>query len=705
MSDKSTTRIKTSGVMRRQRSKVDWAGVGIGDAFKRNLDFYPRMAAQRIFYDRVRQVQKAAARLAGTTESSFVPEVKPQISPCYTSYPASLAAHAAVGLTGFLEFQFRSPENVLFVRLREYLENPASMDRVQAEPESYRKLAVTVAHSVQTRLLLEDLSRSQAMASVELYRLFLASQQTMRFSSVPEIINAVVLYGDVLPDWKPLELHPLTRCLLRDLTDASRPFFERISHVRGQEMIQLGRDWVKTLCYCLALYLPEHKQQPAQPERPVEPEPPGFLRKLLDRAERFRFADQEPAPPPDGRIPPLDGPNPPALFEQPRAWEQIASSLLRSILGQSDLPAPNTAGLSETQLKVLHDLAAAVDHASGQQADWEDMRADLVEQTLRATPFREGPIQGNPTDGHAVSVRFGEGLVEKGEVFDRAIELSDDVAAYERLLAESQPIAETLRRTLYPNLEDVPVTERLRSSGSLDPARLATASFSQAVFKRQRVQSQADRRGRPVVLIACDGSGSLSEQQMNLTKALAAAWLESTARTDVRLLAGLYHSGLIRPGLSGPLVQWMYHPRKTQSISRREAARALVALPRSGTGVQSDALSLAFMLEEAKQIANGRMIYMILISDCKWNRSFSGVKSGDEEVRALFESAYRELDGKLHTTLVALGGTEETNLEGLLDKVLTVSDNDLGDYAAVAGQIGAYVASCMIERQRELSRR
>ncbi|HEU4388591.1 MAG TPA: hypothetical protein VFV34_12390 [Blastocatellia bacterium] len=704
MNKANTQRIVMSGMMRR-RTRSDWAGVGIGDAFKRNLDFYPRMAAQRVFYDRVRHIQQAAAQLAGGTQDPFVPEIRPQISPCYTSYPASLAAQAAIGLTGFLEFQYRAPEHILFVHLRDYLDNPARIDRVQADPESYKKLAQSVAHSIQTRLLLEDLSRSPAMGLVELYRLFLASQQTMRFSSVPEIVNAVILYGDVLPDWEPMELHPLTRSLLRDIADASRPFFERLGRDQGQELIQLGLEWVKTVCYCLALYLPEAKPPGSMnPEPPVERESPGFLRKLLDRAERFRFADEQPEPASGDRIPPLDGPNPPALFDPPRPWEQIASSLLKSMSSRNELPPPYGSGLAEDQMRVLNDLAAAVDRAGGQQADWEDMRADLVEQSVRTTPFREGPIQGSPTDGHAVSVQFGEGPPEKGEIFDCPVELSDDVEAYDRLMAESRPITSVLRRTLYPNLEQVPQTERLRPSGSIDPARLAMAGFSEAIFKRQRMQSKADRRGRPVVLIACDGSGSLNAQQMNLTKALAAAWLQSTARTNVQVLAGLYHSGTIRPGLSGPLVQWMYHPRKTQAISKVDATRALVALPRTGTGVQSDALSLAFMIEEAEKVAGGRMIYLILISDCKWNQSFNTGKTGEQEVRAFFETANREFDGKLHTTLVALGGASETSLDDLLDKVIVVSDGDLGDYAAVAAQIGVYVASCMIERQRQLSK-
>ena len=70
-----------------------------------------------------------------------------------------------------------------------------------------------------------------------------------------------------------------------------------------------------------------------------------------------------------------------------------------------------------------------------------------------------------------------------------------------------------------------------------------------------------------MVLIACDGSGSLNHKQMQMLKLLA--WLESTAKSEIQVLAGLYHSGSIRPGVSGPLVQWIYHPGRPRVKPRR----------------------------------------------------------------------------------------------------------------------------------------
>jgi hypothetical protein len=254
-------------------------------------------------------------------------------------------------------------------------------------------------------------------------------------------------------------------------------------------------------------------------------------------------------------------------------------------------------------------------------------------------------------------------------------------------------------------VEQVPVIERLRTNGSLDVSRLASADFSAAVFKRYRSVAKADRRGKPVLLIACDGSGSLNHAQMRMLKVLSAGWLTSVVRTDIEILAGLYHSGSIRSGQSGPLVQWMYHPHKTPAIGRREAVRALVNLPDSGTGAQSDALSISFMMDEARKISRGRMIYFILLTDCAWNQSFRSTMNGKQEVEAVLQHQYAELKDKLHVTLVALGYSGKTDFEHMVQKVITITNEELSDYVTVAGKIGIYVASCIQERAHWINKR
>ena len=687
-----------SSIFRERRSKSDWAGFSLGDAFKANLEYYLRMPAQQLFYRTVKKAQLAAAQMAGfALHKTFEPAVKPQLSPCYTTYPSALAAYAAVGLTGFLEFEARVPEKLLVTFMEQYLENPAKEDRVKADPDTYKKVAAVVVRCVQTRLLREELSRVKLLFSIEIYRLFSASQQNMKFASLAEIIHAVVLYGDVLPDWQRLNLHPLTRRLLRDLSSASAPFFAQLG-AEEAVTVELGTQWARALCRCLAIYLV--RPQAAAPIKAGKQPPPA-----AGGISRFfkRFADPESDHSLPEKITPLDAPQPPALFDPPTVEQQVAQSLLDPKTATRDtLPpaTPDASALDKSIAKALTDFAVLLDQASGQDSEYEDMRSDLLEHILRDSVFAETPIQGSPAEGHEVQMRFGDEIAG-GEIFDRPVELSEDFTGLKELLKESQPTADAMRSSLYPNVDQIQQTERLRTSGAIDPARLAIADVSPAIFRRYRIIEKADRRGRPVLLIACDGSGSLNRWQMRMAKVLVAAWLDSTTRSQVQILAGLYHSGQVRPGVSGPLIQWMYHPRKTPAISRKDAVRALVSLPDVGTGVQSDVLSIAFMLQEARRLARGKMVYFILITDCEWNRSLNNARSGYEEVYSLFEGAYAESAGKLHTTLVALGVEGKTRFEELVDRVIVVPGNKLQDHAAVAALIGVYVASCMRERRRK----
>ena len=69
-----------------------------------------------------------------------------------------------------------------------------------------------------------------------------------------------------------------------------------------------------------------------------------------------------------------------------------------------------------------------------------------------------------------------------------------------------------------------------------------------------------------------------------------------------------------------------------------------------------------------------------------------------------FKTAYKEFDGKLHATLVALGVSEKTGFEDVLDRVILVSKSDLENYSVVAEKISVYVATCMKERHKLISK-
>lgn len=693
---------------RRIRSKSDWAGASPADAFRSNLDYDLKRLGQRLFYQLLKQIQLSVARQVDpAAEAHSAPKVKPQLGPVYTTYPTVLAVQASFGLTAYLEYQERVKEKILLAHMAEYLKNPAGHDQVRVDPETYRGVAQIVAETVQVRLLLEDLSRLPMAASVETYRLFLASQQPLRFDSLQEIIRCVILFGDVLPDWSGMHLHLLTRFILGDATEASAPFFAKLAQTKSHQMLPLGVDWVKAVCSSLVRYLPKPEDRKAdKPQGSSGPSPvpgsagPGFASEQIGEARPKQLPDY---------IPPLNGQRPPSLFEDQNPLAQFAQNASLGRRPAGSRPADKAKSEADKEpdpfVELLTEFAKTVDQAAGQAQNFEDMRSDLVEQASRFSGFKESPIQGNPTDGHSVSVDVGGKENATGEIFDRAIGPADDLFAHETLENEARPLTEELLRTLFPNAVSIPETERLRTSGTLDPARLPVAEVRSAVFRRYASVLQPDKRGQPVFALICDFSGSMGAERIRMLKNLSFAWLKATVRRNIQVLAAVYNYTAIRHGISGPLVQWLFHPRKTPATGRKEATRALLSLPDAGSGGQSDALSIAFVMSEAAALARGRNIYMVLITDCGWCNSFNIGKSAKDEVIGYFQSASVEFGDRLHTTLVALDVTGETGFESVLDKVIPVSSAELKDPAAVAVKIGTYVAACMKERRRLMKRK
>ena len=679
------------GYSYRARTKTSWAGIGPADAFKSNLDYYTRLPAQRLAYRVIGAAQRAAAQVAQGDSSDFQPQIKPQLGPCYSTYPASIAFYATVGLTAFLEFSNRISGDCLLTAMSEYLQNPAEADDVAVAPEIYRQTAHLVAKTVQTRLFHEDLCRYPSLTAVDTYRLFAASQQDRRFRSLKEILESVILFGDVAPVFETQKLHEQTRELLATISDASSVYLDLLPLVDSEDLVGLGDEWTRSVCYSLAPYLEAARPQPSTRGKPtVTLESPGSRDRTQQAANGTRFDERT-------QVPPLNDPTAPSLFDPPTAIQRLADPLLGAA-SQTDSQA------TKLMAEAMKAAAGAFDAASGQSGNTEDVRSDLLDQTMQSRAFMPTPIEGSPTDGHDVAFRDHDGNEAAGEVFDRPVELSDDGAAYDQLMAEAQPTTRMLKRLIMPNIEQQARRQRLRSAGMLDATRLALVEFSEVVYQRVQVEEVSDRRGRPVLLIACDGSGSLNRNQMAMTKVLACSWLNATASSGIQVLAGLYHSGMVRQGLSGKLVQWMYHPQKTPATSRREAARALVSLPDTGTGVQADALSISFMLDEATRIARGRMVYLVLITDTEWNVSFHCGLNGADEVRKVLTDARDQRPGRLHTTLVGVGVKRAIDFDNDVDHVISVTSQELADYEGVAQKVGRYVAEAMRANLRRVAR-
>lgn len=667
-----------------------------------------QLPARALFYAQMDTAQYAAALLSDpVTRKNFKAKVKPQLTPVFTTYPPSLGARAAFGLTACLELKARSSDTALAQRVVQAGIDASTLAHL--DTNAYAHMNNIVADTVQSRLILEEMWKEEALFAVENYRLFSASQQTMNFPSVPSILRYVVLFGDVLPDWEERGLHQMTRSLLTGVEDASRPYFSKLSRCSPRDYMQLGEDWVRDIMAALSDFLPEEANSEA------EERPPGLPGEGVGRY------DERPPEAPE-RLHPPGGKHPPALFDPPVSTpgpgggsrkprpRSRRKELLEQLVTGSEaeflhaLKQGRAGDLDQEQNPTFARFVQALDRASGQDRHWEDLRSDLAEEASCVGVFTEGPVSGEHSQGHEVKLSVA-GEFYAGALHDRAIEFNAAAPEDLNLVAEAETVFAKLRRLIFVNREPVTACERFTSTGSLDPARLPLASCSEAVFRRHWPREVAARRGRPVLCLLNDHSGSVGREQTRLMKVLSIAWIKACLRLRVHLLAGMYHQERVRNGQNGPLVEWLYHPERTLALSPQDALHSIAAIPDKGSGGQADALSMQFVLDEAVRLAKNRNIYMIILCDCKWCPSFPEFSQRSKrdpvgaelEVRAFFAGAKERLGSRLHITLVGLDALKPESYADVVDKVIVVTAAELSNYTAVAEKVGSYVAACMRE--------
>lgn len=710
------------GARRLVRPKEEWAGISLTRAYDTSTAWPYRREAQMRFNARVRRMQCAVRRFRGLAES---PErefdVKPQLAAFYTSYPSP--ATAAIAHTGFLEL--KSLTKALRESLQETCEEQALVRYPECAQKPLKAVVAQVATALAHRTMLEEAGRAEGLACLQHYRLFQASQNGLRFRRVEEIIEAVVLFGDILPPVESMDLDPIAARILARLSEASGIYYEMVPRESMAKLPGLFTQWAIDLVDALAPMLPVKEN-----EQPAAAAPQSALSSETDEAGEgagadFRYNESAPPQPRQpSQLPPLDKPQPPALTAQGGTPENAMRDVLESMLareeagktggaGDAGAQSGNTEdGASQSTASPQQELEAALGElrpvaagAAGQTSEWEDPREDIVEQEVGANTFTQGPMEGTPTEGETLKFSL-DGTEVGGELKNRAVVLSEDAEAVERLRQEATPMSRELARNLYPSIDQEPRLEFLHTSGQLDPRRLPVAEISEASFRRHPIQRRPSTRGRSVVLIAADGSASLNDRQMRACKVMTSAWLESAHHGNVQVMAALYNSegGFFESDT--PLVQWIFHPGKTAVPNPAEAVRAVAALPDNGVGAQADALSLQYMVDEAGQVARGCNVYLVLISDCSWNRCFHTLeKSPEQEVASVLGGFQERLQNRLHITLVALGNPNQEVLDSIIDKKLVVTRTELEQPAEVAKKTSDYVAACIRERRRHERRR
>ncbi|MBR9977226.1 MAG: hypothetical protein KFH87_03975 [Bacteroidetes bacterium] len=655
-----------------RRSRSDWCGIRIDDAFRPNVDYIVRSTAHRMFSKQVLAAQSAAVRAArGKLPRDYRAE-KAQIAPCYTSWPRGPAAVAAIGMSAYIEFLQHTSADYLREHCLKDEEKIAALQKAFAVSiDDIRNVVGKIASTVEIRLFSVLLGRNPELKSVEVYRLFLASQKELLFTSVKEIIEGVVLFGDIFPPLEYFPVNKISRNITTEMLNVSHPYLSELHELKPEKNFAFGVAWVWALSDVMAAHLPKESLQKKSNRGPL----------------------------PCGSIPPLDRNRQPMLDNRSADAQLILNASLEfALCGKSGADTIEKEELDPEASRILQNFMRSIVEAGRGNEIWEDPRADLLERRLGERGFLRDPLEGSPTMGLYCSVPLYGKEAASAELFESVMEEEANHADADRLRDDAAPLASEIRRLLYPNKTTVTEMEKIRPSGSLDPSRLAAADFSEAVYRSVKTRRTEDERGKPVLVIAADASSSLEVKQWRMIRLLCAAWILSVRRGRVQLLSCLYHSGRVHPGRSESLVRWIIHPRKTVHRSHDEAIRVLAGLVK-GTGTQADAVSLRFIVDEAQKVAMGRKTYLVVFTDAKWNRSFRSAQTGLEEMRLMLKQLKLDYPGCLHTTLIVLGD-ELSRIDNLIDTVIRVSDDDLQNADAVAGRIARYVASTIKERKR-----
>ena len=239
-----------------KRTKADWSNITIADSYKPNLDYEIRIVGQRKLIEMLKRYRTTIFRMTGDQKAKTNGEfVKMQIGPFFSNYPTAIGAHAALGLTCFLEYRQQVPEMLLSKyqsRIIEMLDDPAKFRLDKAVLE---KVIQQVTNAVQARLILEELNLNN-LNCCEIYRLFAASQNDMGFTFLNDIIMAVVIYSDVIC-WNYLELHPATQSIITTIQPVTEKYNRRLSVTGLPGFLELGIHWSADLVSELIPFLPD----------------------------------------------------------------------------------------------------------------------------------------------------------------------------------------------------------------------------------------------------------------------------------------------------------------------------------------------------------------------------------------------------------------------------------------------------------------
>ncbi len=666
-----------------KKSKVEWCGTSPADAFRPNSSgTSSQLNARGKLWKICSTQQEKVAKYFNSSEIKAMA----QITHFYL-LPPSLAALCCIGLTTFLEAKEHSRANKGLIETynHDFIQSPKNYISSEVEGEVLQKLARVCAKVIDNRILIELLRHQVNINFVEMYRAISCSLIEPRsILSLEQGLNLNIIYGDLIRLWATDG--GAMQAFWQDLRDFNQPYIDSFKQIEDRHYLSAGTEWLHKLTSKIAQYIRTFSPK----EEDTETNKKG---QVLICPGPVRQINPNEAPNGDISISNNDVDLP---GDYPQVFLGLSYEDSRNVVDQID---------DETK-EAMKELANNVNQALNDDDGFGQKPQHVLGDAVEKDPWERTPIEGIPSEGSNVELDFG-GHQMQNIVHEQAIPISHNMSSIEQLKAKSTPIAKHLSRMLYVSSS---VQTRMVQGGSganIDPSALPTYQVSEILYCKTEEYQDLDKTGQSIVVLAGDTSSSNSRDQIECQKILSAAWIAAskTKKNRIEFLGATYDSGVTSGGHHGPMVRWIYNDRFNEARTFEHAIARVDSI--RATGGNSDIASWARIMNEIQRMMLDKPrlkrahIYLIIISDCAFNKSFSSTPlSAAEEVKGYIKDLKeKSLKGRLHLTLVNLGTSTQTALDRYADLKLNMSSRDMEDPSDAAQKISAFVSKA-IKQQR-----
>ncbi|NND34907.1 MAG: hypothetical protein HKN76_20140 [Saprospiraceae bacterium] len=662
-----------------KKNKSDWNGSTPADAFRPNLSSSYQLPPRKKLWDICHNMQSKVAKYFQQQEI----KVKPQVAHFYL-LPPVLAALSSVGLTTFLEAKehARTQKGLLEVYSASFIAEPQSQIISDLPVAALQKLAKMVAKIIDNRMIIQIVHKTLGIEYVEMYRAISSSMIDLNsLYSLEQCVTLNIIYGDILP---PPDQHSTSITQLwKGLSQFNQPYIERFTTQDDYGLLEVASAWHVELTRKLASYFVSHGRGKAEGEE-----------------ANLTIVD---ASIPDDQTSP-DGPRI-CINNSDVKWHEHDPESFLAIDQESIKGLYNA--LDEESQKFIKDLADSVQQASGDGLSNINAGYNGLLDEVSKDPWARTPIEGTPGGGTEVDLTFG-GHQMADMVYDQALDLSYDFASIKKIKERALPITRQLKRILYvsPSFE---AEQILASSGAnFSAASLPVYQVSENLFSQNKDLLTFGNQGESIVVLAADTSGSNSQDQIDCIKILSASWIGAakSKKNRIEFLGATYDSGSIG-GHHGTMVRWIYNERVNESRTLDHALHRVDSIVSNGGN--SDVKSWARILQEVDSLIQVKPrlrkahIYLILISDVMFNKSFSttpfsAAAEVQEYIKSIKKKTYKD---RIHLTLVSLRAGQSA-LDGLVDLKMTITNNEMKNPGQSAQEISAFVSRAIKQQRAKL---